>query len=149
MRSSTAKIKITAGFAAAMVVAGAFWIQTNAQAQISKTAFRASGVVSLTPGHTARLSVVTVNIPSAIPVELVFLDGQGNVLARQVGQALPGRALSLDLSFVPGISGNRMPIRFLVRYPRQSDQEAYVNSALEVADDLTGAIEVMGIDITG
>jgi hypothetical protein len=111
--------------------------QAKAQGRIAPS-FRAYGIIGIASGQTARLNAVTVGVRQEILIELSFLDREGNVLARTVERASPGRAISLELRFIPGPSGNRLPIRGLVRWAAQLGQEEYVIHSMEVIDDATG-----------
>jgi hypothetical protein len=85
----------------------------------------AFGMIGITNEQTARLNVVNVGEvqPGRVQVELMFLDGQGNVLRRSTETLMPGRATFLDLdgatlprdSGPPSAGGNRTQIRAKIR----------------------------------
>jgi hypothetical protein len=122
------------------VAAGwAVWSARQAKAQDARaTGYLAYGTVGIASGQTARLNAVTAGVGHDVPVELTFLDDKGNVVGRTVVRLQPGRATSLDYHFIPGISGNRIPVRGLVRWASQLGPEGYVIPSLEIIDDATG-----------
>lgn len=127
----------------------AFWTVSRAQGQTQqKLEYFASGVFAIAGGQTARINIVTVGIPASFPVEMIFFDSQGNVLARDVQTASPGRAISLDLRFPTGRTG-RLPVRALYRWPAQGSREGYVLRSVEVIDDITGKDTAAWIDWAG
>lgn len=109
----------------------------------TKVDYLAFGMIGLCTGQTARLNVVSVGMAREFPVELVFLDAAGNVLARSVERAIPGRAVWVDLPFVPGGHGHRLPLRALVRWPHQVNREGYVIPSIEIIDDVSGRTTIV------
>ena len=135
--------------ALSVAAVGGVWFAHLAKAQEARASgYLAYGIVGIASGQTARLNAVTVGVRHDVPVELTFLDDQGNVVARTVERLQPGRATSLDMHFVPSPRGNRFPVRGLVRWGTPLGSEGYVIPTLEVIDDITGRTLVLGIDIT-
>src|SRR5262249_53206937 len=136
--------------AACLAVAAAvgIWFTTRAQAQTAKFEYRASGMFGLASGQTARLSVVTVGIGVDLPVELIFLDSDGAVLARSVQTAVPGNAIVQDLHYPAGRTVS-LPVRTLVRWPTRTNREGYVLHPIRVMDDVTGRDAVLYVDYAG
>lgn len=135
--------------AVALLVAsgGAMWFANRAEAQDTRaTGYLATGIVGIVSGQTARINVVTIGVGHDVPVELTFLDDQGNVVGRIVERLQPGRATSLDFHFVPNPRGVRYPLRALVRWGTNLGPEGYVIPTLEVVEDVTGRSQVLGID---
>jgi hypothetical protein len=95
-------------------------------------------MVGLARGQTARLNVVNIGDPNSSPceVQMVFYDGQGKALARDVQRLDPGMATFLDLSYAAiGNPNLRVQIRAWVKVVGDS---TICLSSLEVFDDETG-----------
>jgi hypothetical protein len=135
----------------AMILAGdMIWRLPSTQAQgKSAVSFRAFGMIGITSGQRVRLNAVPVGLQNELAIELMILDGSGNVLARDVERVAPGHAISLEQPFLPVRSGNRLPVRALIRWPGQLGQDEYVVSTLEVVDDATGRTVLVDPDPEG
>jgi hypothetical protein len=138
-----------------LVATGMAWLTSHAKAQeLPSSDLFAYPMSGIARGQTARVSVVTVGLQSAVSLELSFLDSQGTTLARSVERALPGQAVSLDLHFasVPATTAsdlNRHQIRALVKMLDQPRSGGYVLHSIEVIDDLSGRTSVLCIDKAG
>ena len=114
------------------------------------------GVAAIAAGQTARLNVVldNPNICPPTPVELMFVDADGNVEQRQTVLVESGHAVYSDLSFRPGpISGgdavgdtSRHRFRAAARFVDDPNIRARCRGAegtatVEVIDDATGKTE--------
>jgi hypothetical protein len=130
---------------------GAVWFihETKAQADERTKGFLAYGIVGITSGQTARLNAATVGVGHDVPVDLIFLDAQGKVVARAAEKLQPGHAAWLDFHFAPSPAGNRFPIRAVVRWGSTPLGEGYVIPTLEIIDDITGRTLALGADPQG
>jgi hypothetical protein len=135
--------------AAAIACTCTIWLTNRAQAQTKRTGFLAYGMIGIASGQTLRVSTVSVNVGHDVPVELLFLDSQGNVLAHSADKLLPGHAIFLDYRFPGTSSGNRVQVRALVRWTTDLGTDGYVIPAVEVIDDGTGRTVVSEPDPAG
>jgi hypothetical protein len=135
--------------ASAIAVTCTIWFTTHATAQNQRASgFLAYGMIGITSGQTLRLNAASVNVRREVPVELLFLDTQGNVIGRSAERVLPGHAIFLELPFSPTGTGRRMQVRGLIRWATDLGPEEYVIPTLEVIDDVTGRTTVMDPDPT-
>jgi hypothetical protein len=123
---------------AAIALTGSIWFVNRVQAQSDRTAFLAYGMLGITNGQTMRLNAVLVNVDHEVPVELLFLDSQGNVIARSVDKLAPGHATLLDFRLPPGPIATRAQVRAILRWSTNLGSGGYVIPSLELIDDATG-----------
>jgi hypothetical protein len=127
--------------ASALAVISFIWFANRARAQAqaeSTSGFLAYGIVGITSGQTLRLNAVSVNVGHDVPVELLFLDSQGNVVGRSVDKLTPGHATLLDFRPPSAPALTRKRVRALVRWSTALGTNGYVIPSLEVIDDATG-----------
>lgn len=99
-----------------------------------KADFLAFGVVSVSTGQTVRLHAVSVGVAQIQPIELMFYDHQGNMLAQSSERLLPGSSASLN--FMPvGEFFHRMGVYAVLRFVNGSPKRGYVIPSLEVIDN--------------
>jgi hypothetical protein len=138
LRSHSVKL-----FLLAMLIAVATpWAGNTTSARQTDSVARTAnfGSIGATRGQTVRLTSLVVG-PSNIPVEFVFLDAEGNVLAALNDEIMPERFHSFDLNLdTLGRFDGRLQLRALVKYSVHAehiDVEKLIPS-LEVIDNKTG-----------
>ena len=135
--------------AAAIACTCTTWSTNHAQAQTKRTGFLAFGMSGIASGHTLRVSAVSVNVAHDVPIELLFLNSEGNVVARSADKLLPGHATFLDVHFPGSPAGNRVQLRALVRWTTDLGADGYVIPTVETIDDATGRTTVLAGDPEG
>jgi hypothetical protein len=135
--------------AAAIACTCTIWFANRAQAQVKRTGFLAFGMIGIASGETLRVSAVSVNVAHDVPVELLLVDSQGNIVAQSADKLLPGHATSLDFHFPGAPVGNRVHVRALVRWTTDLGTDGYVIPSVEMIDDATGRTLVCDPDPAG
>ena len=87
-----------------------------ASAQASPEPHLRSGMFGCAAGQVARINAVNIGNPDARPiqVEMMFLDGAGAVVGRDMQTIAPGQAVFLNFVFDPGREENRIELRAIV-----------------------------------
>jgi hypothetical protein len=123
----------------AMVVIIAVTVSNRTARAISSFSFT-SGLVGITQGQTARLSVVN-TLDKDVQVELSFLDDGGKVLILRDGIVSAGKSFSENFQHPGG--ANRLEFRGVVREAAaRRDSEAII-ICLQVFDNETGKTTLM------
>lgn len=128
MKTRSTALKLIALIA--MVTAGAVWGATSASASLNFT--RTTGMFGINHTQTARINLVNLEDRAFVPcvrVEMLFIDGDGNILAQKVYEVDAGKSAFMDVrgSEIIERGGNRAQIRAEVRFvgtpdTRLSDQ---------------------------
>lgn len=125
-------------------------VSRRAASAEEKNEFYAFGVAGITSGQTARFHAVSVGVGEVQYVELMFFDGQGNLLARSAERLMPGRSVSLD--FTPpnaDVAASRVEVYAVMRFINGSPKRGYVIPTVEVVDNASGKTIFMYTDPTG
>jgi hypothetical protein len=87
-----------------------------ASAQASPEPHLRSGMFGCATGQVARINAVNIGDPNTRPiqVEMLFLDGTGAVVGRDMQTIAPGQAVFLNFVFDPGREENRIELRAIV-----------------------------------
>ena len=87
-----------------------------ASAQASPEPHLRSGMFGCATGQVARINAVNIGNPDVRPiqVEMMFLDGTGAVVGRDMQTIAPGQAVFLNFVFDPGREENRIELRAIV-----------------------------------
>jgi hypothetical protein len=134
---------LTLVFLAGLVAGAAAWTTTGTTSARQEDSVERTvnlGSIGIARGQTVRLIGLAVG-PCNIPVEFVFLDAEGNVLAAGVDEIMPERFHSFDLNFdTLAVKEARLQLRAVVKY---SIHLEHINvekiiPTLEVIDNKTG-----------
>ena len=137
----------------AVAVPVGFAQRTEAQGPIASAPPFSSGMAGLASGQTARLNVVNVGVPSALPCVLVlaFLDSDSKILKQMFVSVGSGKAAFVDLVN----SGARIQIRGMGYNPLLSPEAAIPQPlscrlvpTLELFDTETGRTTAIVTDFT-
>jgi hypothetical protein len=127
----------------AMVTAGAVWGATSASAALNFT--RSTGMFGISQTQTARINLVNLEDGAFVPcvrVEMVFVDGDGSILAQKVYEVDAGKSAFFDLrgSEIIGRGSNRAQIRAEVRFVGTPDTRLSDNCipTVEIFDNESG-----------
>ena len=90
-------------------------------------------------GQVARINAVNLGGPDTRPiqVEMMFLDGTGAVVGRDMQTIAPGQAVFLNFVFDPGREENRIELRAVVTALGGPDTKN-LKTTVEVFDAETG-----------
>ena len=94
------------------------------------------GMFGLARDQVARINAVHIGDPNQRPiqVEMLFLDGTGAVVGRDVQTISPGQAVFFDLPFDAGRGDDRMELRVVIN----ASPEKNLRTSVEVFDPATG-----------
>ncbi len=127
----------------ALVTAGAVWGAPSASAALNLT--ESTGMFAITRTQTARINLVNLEDRAFVPcirVEMVFIDGDGNILSQKVYEIDSGKSAFLDLrgSEIIGREGSRANLRAEVRFVGTPDTRASENCipTIEIFDNESG-----------
>ena len=118
------------------------WCVKGGQGQTKVAGYWAWGMMGVATGQTLRFNAVSVDVDHEVPVELLLLDGEANVVARKVDRLKPGHSTYLDFPFPNDGRTNRVQLRALVRWGAGLGKDGYLISSMEVIDDATGRTTV-------
>ncbi|MCI0549810.1 MAG: hypothetical protein L0287_02515 [Anaerolineae bacterium] len=135
------------GLFAAIVVLATLSFPGHSEAAAVKEIILHSGVIGITQGQTARLTLVNWENQS-IPVALQLLDVNGKVLAETTTELAPGQSISIEANgdnLVPE-PPTRLELRaqVIITYPRDPCDIP----SLEVYDNVTGKTTVIVTDFS-
>ena len=131
--------------AAISLAMGTIWFVKASHAQPKATGYRAWGMMGVATGQTLRFNAASVSVDHEVPVDLIVLDGEANVVGRKIDRLQPGHATFVDVPFPAGARTNRVQLRGLVRWGSDLGREGYLISSIEVIDDATGKTTVLAI----
>jgi hypothetical protein len=101
---------------AAFVLIAIFSLCAAGSAQASPEPHLRSGMFGCATGQIARINAANLGGPDTRPiqVEMMFLDGTGAVVGRDMQTIAPGQAVFLNFVFDPGREENRIELRAIV-----------------------------------
>jgi len=143
IKQRTLKLAGLAILVTATIFAGA------ASAQTATTMSRSTGMFGITTSQTARLNVVRddpfFRDDPFLRIELLMVDGDGNVLAQKVIDLGAGKATQLDLRGRDVIGRGRAQMRAIVRFVGTPDTRLVENAipTLEIIDNQTGETRML------
>jgi hypothetical protein len=117
----------------------------NAAPQNHRIDLKASGLYGLANGQIARINAAHVGNTNEepVPIEMLFLDSTGAVLARDTQTVMPGKAVSFDLPFSAFVTTeNRIQLRAVVRSAAPSEGYESLRISVELFDEDTGKTAV-------
>jgi hypothetical protein len=121
----------------ALALIAIFSLCAAASAQAGFNSFK-TGMFGVAIGQVARINAVNIGNPDARPiqVEMMFLDGSGAVVGRDMQTIAPGQAVFFDFLF-EGREENRIELRAVVTALGGPDTKD-LKTTVEVFDAETG-----------
>jgi hypothetical protein len=122
----------------ALALIAIFSLCAAASAQASPEPHLRSGMFGCATGQVARINAVNIGDPNTRPiqVEMMFLDGTGAVVGRDMQTIAPGQAVFFDFLF-EGREENRIELRAVVTALGGPDTKD-LKTTVEVFDADTG-----------
>jgi hypothetical protein len=122
----------------ALALIAIFSLCAAASAQASPEPHLRSGMFGCATGQVARINAVNIGDPNTRPiqVEMMFLDGTGAVVGRDMQTIAPGQAVLFDFLF-EGREENRIELRAVVTALGGPDTKD-LKTTVEVFDADTG-----------
>ncbi len=146
MKSQT---RLTKLLLPALALAAIFSLGAATSAQAGPQPHLKTGMFGVARGQIARINAVNIGDPGLRPiqVEMMFLDGTGAVVGRDMKTIAPGQAAFFDVIFDAGVrEANRIELRAVMSVLGGPDTKN-LKTTVEVFDNDTGKNTVFVIAI--